>query len=148
MDQLSAWLAWCHPGYSLNDATTWIELTTLGRENRSLFDFAVFDGDGTYAGACGLNWIDVDHRVANLGYWIRTSRTRRGVAPAAVRQVYQWAFANTPINRIEILAAVGNVASQRVAEKSGARRDGVLQKRLMVRGAPVDAVLFSIIRPD
>jgi RimJ/RimL family protein N-acetyltransferase len=86
--------------------------------------------------------------VANLGYWVRSSATGRGIAPAAVLQLIPWVFLNTPLHRLEIVAAVDNVRSQRVAEKVGAHRDAVLKKRTLVRGQPSDAVLFSILRPD
>lgn len=63
-------------------------------------------------------------------------------------QLISWTFANTTQNRVEIVAAVDNVRSQRVAEKVGAYRDAVLRKRVMVRGLPSDAVLYSVVRPD
>jgi len=37
---------------------------------------------------------------------------------------------------------------RRVAEKAGARREGVLRKRLLIRGESLDAVLFSFIAED
>ena len=86
--------------------------------------------------------------VANLGYWVRSSLAGRGIAAAAVRKLAPWAFEHTAVNRLEIVAAVANVRSQRVAEKVGAHRDAVLRKRALLRGAPTDAVLFSILRPD
>jgi RimJ/RimL family protein N-acetyltransferase len=35
-----------------------------------------------------------------------------------------------------------------VAEKSGAKREGVLRKRLLIRGESLDAVLFSLVAED
>lgn len=113
-----------------------------------MYDFAIIDTNGTYAGGCGVNHINRLDRFANLGYWVRTSRAGRGIAPAAVLQLISWTFANTTLNRVEIVVAVDNVRSQRVAEKVGARRDAVLKKRVMVRGLPSDAVLYSVVRPD
>jgi RimJ/RimL family protein N-acetyltransferase len=65
-----------------------------------------------------------------------------------VVQLISWTFANTTLNRVEIVVAVDNVRSQRVAEKVGAHRDAVLEKRVMVRGLPSEAVLYSVVRPD
>jgi len=50
--------------------------------------------------------------------------------------------------RIEIVAAVDNIPSQRVAEKAGARREGVLRNRLFINGESLDAVLFSLVPED
>jgi RimJ/RimL family protein N-acetyltransferase len=52
------------------------------------------------------------------------------------------------LQRIEILAAVGNKASQRVAEKAGAKKEGLLRKRLSIRGQAHDAVMYSLIASD
>jgi RimJ/RimL family protein N-acetyltransferase len=145
---LKPWLAWAKADYSANDALTWVNLTREGHASGTLYDFAVFDGTGRYAGACGINQIQHETRVANLGYWVRSSASGRGVAPAAVSAVVSWAFARTRINRLEIVAAVDNVRSRRVAEKSGAHFDAVLRKRLVVDGAPVDGALYSFVRPD
>jgi RimJ/RimL family protein N-acetyltransferase len=86
------------------------------------------------------------HRCANLGYWVRSSATGQGVAPVAVRLLANWAFRETEILRLEILAAVGNRRSQRVALKAGAVREGVLRDRLFLRDEPQDAIVFSIVR--
>jgi ribosomal-protein-serine acetyltransferase len=46
------------------------------------------------------------------------------------------------------VAAVGNVHSQRVAEKIGATREGILRNRLTLGGKQVDAVMYSLIPED
>src|SRR5207237_152037 len=78
-------------------------------------------------------------------YWVRSSAARRGVAAAAVRELIDWAKANTDLHRLEILMAVGNAASIHVAEKIGGVREGVLRSRLLLHGEFHQAVLFSVI---
>ncbi len=139
-------LAWCHPQYSAAEAEKWIDsrapLAALGRE----YTFAIVDTDGRFLGGCGLNQINRIHRFGNLGYWVRTSATRRGVATEAVRQIAKFAFAKTDLVRLEIVCAMGNDASQRVAERAGAVREGVLRHRLLLHGQAVDAVMYSLVR--
>jgi RimJ/RimL family protein N-acetyltransferase len=140
------WLPWCHAQYSLAEAVEWIRsrapLTVEGRE----YAFAIIGTDGRFLGGCGLNQINSIHRFANVGYWVRTSATRHGVATEAVRQLAEFAFANTDLVRLEIVCAVGNDPSLRVAERAGAVREGVLRRRLLVHGQPVDAVMYSLVR--
>jgi RimJ/RimL family protein N-acetyltransferase len=147
MAEVAPWMPWCHPGYSRNEAADWIEQTIVGHRAGTLFDFAIL-ADGRFAGACGINRIDGANRVANLGYWIRTSRAGAGITPRAVRLLLDWAFHATALNRIEIVAAVDNVRSQRVAAKVGARREAVLAERTVVRGEPVDAIMYRVLRSD
>jgi RimJ/RimL family protein N-acetyltransferase len=146
--ELNRWMPWCEPGYGRADALEWIEMTIVGREKGTLFDFAIVDGRGRYFGGAGINQIRAAEGVANVGYWVRSSATGAGIAVAAARQVIDWGIANTRLNRFEIVAAVENRRSQRVAEKLGAVRDAVLRKRLLVDGIAVDAVLYSVLRPD
>lgn len=140
------WLAWCHPHYSLAEAEEWVRsrapLATHGREHA----FAIVSPQGRLLGGCGLNQINPLHRFANLGYWVRSSATRQGVATEAVRQVASFAFAHTDLVRLEIVCAVGNVTSQRVAERAGAVREGVLRRRLVLHGESVDAVMYGLVR--
>jgi len=82
-----------------------------------------------------------------LGYWVRTSAARRGVATTAVRQLVDWGFEHTDLVRMEVLVSTHNVASLRTASKAGAEREGVLRSRLWLHGLAHDAVVFSFIRP-
>lgn len=137
---------WCHPALSLADTRTWIEAQMQAFAARKSFEHAIVGEDGECLGACGLNQLDEANRRANLGYWVRTSATRRGVATAAVRQLVRWGFAHTDLIRLEVIVSIRNVASLRVAEKSGAIREGVLRNRLLLHGVAHDAVLFSFLR--
>lgn len=146
--RLMNWMPWCHVGYTEQESRDWIRTTIEGHITGTMFDFAVFDTHGRFAGACGLNQIRSNDRYANLGYWIRTSACGQGLAGAAALRVGEWAFANTNLNRLEILVAVGNTASQRVAQKLNAHYEGRLRSRVMLHGDPTDAHLYSIVRSD
>ena len=115
-------------------------------EQRTAFEFAIVSGDGRYLGGCGLNQIDRANSRANLGYWVRRSAAGRGVATQAVRSIRDWAFQHTDLVRLEVVIAAGNVASHRVAEKSGAIREGILKRRLILHGAAHDATMFALTR--
>jgi len=147
LEQIAPWMPWCHPDYSIEDANLWIETTLRASETGTMYDFAILSND-RIAGGCGINHINTQDRVANLGYWIRTSCTGQGIASFAVKLLIAWAFANTNLNRIEIVVAVGNHKSQRVAERVGARKDAILPMRTMANGCPSDAIMNSVLRPD
>ena len=67
---------------------------------------------------------------------------------AAVRLTAEFGFRELGLHRVEIVAAVGNDASQRAAQKAGATREGVLRNRIVLRGEVLDAVMFSLIPQD
>jgi RimJ/RimL family protein N-acetyltransferase len=111
--------------------------------------YAIFDAETEqFLGGVGLNQPNAAHKFFNLGYWVRTSVQNRGIASRAARILAKASFEDLPVNRIEILAAIENIPSQKAAEKAGARREGVLRKRLMIGGSAHDAVMFSFVRED
>ena len=147
--EMSPWMPWCHADYSIEESRAWVESRAEAWEKGTEYDFAITDArDGFFLGGCGLNHIDQANRIANLGYWVRTSRAKKGVASAAARLLAQFGLGKLELNRIEIMAAVGNKASQRVAEKVGAKREGILRNRRVVRDQVYDTVMFSLISKD
>lgn len=86
--------------------------------------------------------------TAEVGYWTAPAARGRGVAPAAVRAICRWAFAERELDLIEWRAEIGNVASRRVAEKAGFVLEGSLRKRLVHRGERVDAWIGSLVRGE
>jgi ribosomal-protein-serine acetyltransferase len=139
------WLGWCHPRYSLDEAAEWVATQEQLAQRGEAFAFAIWS-EGQYAGGCGINQINRANRFANLGYWVRSGAMGRGVAPTAARLVAEYAFRETDLIRLEIVCAIGNLRSQRVAEKVGAVREGVLRNRLLLPSGPSDAVMFSLLR--
>ena len=149
LPELSAWMAWAHQDYSIKESRAWIKQKPEQWKKGLEYDFAIFDaGDGTYLGGCGLNRIDNINRLANLGYWVRSSRTGRGVATGATLLLARWGFEKLGFQRIEIMAAIDNTRSLRVAEKAGAKLEGVLRNRLTLNGRLHDAVMHSLVPGD
>lgn len=111
--------------------------------------FAVVDPEhGACAGSIGLRVTAPAFRVAELGYGLRPGWRGRGLTTRAVRLVADWAFTRAGIARLEIGAAVGNVASQRVAERAGFQREGVARRRLPTAdGGRTDEVRFGLVAP-
>jgi ribosomal-protein-serine acetyltransferase len=147
--EMHPWLPWCHPAYSIEDSAGWV----AGQADRWLsgseFNFVIEDPrTGRFLGGVGLNNIQREHQMASLGYWVRTSAARRGVATAATLLCARFAFEQAGLTRVEIFMAVGNRASERVAIKCGARREGLLRNRIVLHGEAVDAHLFSLVPGD
>ena len=110
------------------------------------YDFVILDKQNRiFLGGCAIDQINRKHNFANLGYWIRSSQTGKGIATAAVRLISRFGFETLGFTRLEIVAAVQNRASQRVAEKVGAIREGIHRNRHVVRDKMYDAVMFSLI---
>lgn len=147
--EVSPWLVWCHADYGIDDSRGWVHSRERAWNASEEYSFVIVDAaNGAPVGGCGLNKFDHINRRANLGYWTRTSQTGRGLATAAARLLARWGFDRVGLTRIEIVAAVGNSASQRVAVKLGAVREGILRNRCFLADGPHDALSYSLIPGD
>jgi ribosomal-protein-serine acetyltransferase len=149
IEEMSPWLPFAHEGYSIKETRDYLKRRPGEWEKGIAYDFGIYDAkDGTMLGGCGLNNIDKENRRANLGYWVRTSRTGQGVATAATLLLAKWGFEVLKLTRIEILVATDNGRSLRVAEKAGARREGTLRSRIKIYEKMHDAVMHSLVPGD
>ena len=144
--EIYPWMEWCHPRFNRKDSTAWVMSRDKDWNAGGEYSFVICDAKTRkFLGGCGINQVNDAHRFANLGYWMRTSETGKGIATAATKLLTRFGFEELQLNRLEIVVAVGNRASERVAEKSGALREGVLRRRLLIGETPYDATMFSLI---
>jgi RimJ/RimL family protein N-acetyltransferase len=73
---------------------------------------------------------------------------RRGLATRAVRLVSDWALRALDIARLGLLTEEWNASSQRVAERAGFRREGVLRAWAAIDGRRGDYVSYSLLPED
>jgi len=147
--QLCHWMVWCHPDYSMEDSRSFVWSSERDWDRRERYSFVIEDTrDGSLVGSVGLSSIVHAHRFANLGYWVRASRTGQGIARAAVLLAAAFAFEKLGLERLELIVPVSNEASRRVAERAGAHCEGLLRKRLVLRGKLHDAALYSLLPED
>jgi RimJ/RimL family protein N-acetyltransferase len=147
--ELGQWLSWCHKDYAIQDTLQFLGSRAEAFAKDGEYAFAIIErASGRFVGATGINQVEKAALRANLGYWLRTSATKRGYATGAGKLVARWAFESQGLERIEIVAATGNLASQKVALRMGATREGIARKRLRVHGVQHDALVFSLVRGD
>jgi RimJ/RimL family protein N-acetyltransferase len=144
--ELAPWMEWMHGEYCIADTERWIVHSWKAWETDSAFGFTIVENrTGQILGSCSIRVDSPVHRNGSMGYWIRTSRTKQGFASETAALLARFGFAQLGLIRIEIIVAASNRASQRVAEKVGALREGLLRNRLLVRGKKLDAYVFSLV---
>lgn len=139
------WLPWCRPGYTLDEAEAWLQKELLAWESGSDYEFAIRTATGIYVGGAGINGVCTLQARGNLGYWVRSGQKGLGYASRAARLLRDFGLDDLGLQRIEIVAALSNIGSLRVAEKAEAHREGVLRNRIMLHGQPHDAVMHSFV---
>ncbi len=146
-DRLLPWMGWAATTHLTEDET----VRTLGEQrtarsldpaaNRTLglFDLA----DATMVGALSVHGIDADAARVELGYWVATPFTRRGLATEAVRHVVSAALRPVEdggwgLNKVHMRTAGANVAARGVPDALGLRREVRRRQHAFVEGIGVD----------
>ena len=147
--ELRPWMDWATSNFDEAAASRWVEVTQLAWEHASAFQFVVTNAQtGEYIGNCGLDGLNEKERVCSLGYWVRTSRVKQGLASRAARLAARFAFETLGLARVEIHVAARNIASQRVAQKAGAHYEGRRSNQMVVHTDVYDAVVYSLTPAD
>ena len=148
-EALEVWLPWCHSDYKIEETKGWVNFQQAAWNDKLEFSFGIFEvNSNRFVGGCGINQINWMYKIGNVGYWIRTGATGKGYASAAARLCAEFGFVDLQLNRIEIVAAKDNIASQKAAEKTGATKESLARKRLIVGDKVHDAFVYSLIRED
>ena len=149
LEELRPWFWWCHPEHTRERSAGWVASRDDAWRKGQEYSLLVRATDSERVLGCVfLNAIDKISLRGSLGYWIRPDAGRKGVATEASALIVKWAFEALGLERIEIVAAVANERSQRLAERLGARREGVARKRLRVGGVSTDAMIYALLKDD
>jgi RimJ/RimL family protein N-acetyltransferase len=149
-EEIARWLDQVPQPYTETDAREYVAVTRRGWRDGTLSAFAITDAEtGEVVGSIGLHWLDPGQAVGEVGYWVKREARGRGMASRALRLASSWAIEECGLQRLQLRADEQNVASQRVAEKAGFTREGVLRSsRYNARQRRrVDFVMYSLL-PD
>jgi RimJ/RimL family protein N-acetyltransferase len=151
LEHLRPWMPWAH-----NEPQPLPEKARLLRRFRGQFDlgqnfiFGIFSSDESeVVGGTGLH-PRVGDDAFEIGYWIRSSRIREGLATEATAALTRVAFVVCGVERIEIHVDPANAASLAVPRRLGFREEATLRRRLPARdGEPRrDETVFTLFRDD
>jgi RimJ/RimL family protein N-acetyltransferase len=106
--------------YDESHASSWIEQHERLRSEREAFPFAIVDAEtGRFLGSISVQRPGGDPPSGEVGYWVASPDRERGVATRALRLISEWAFRDLGLVSLHLHTMIGNVASERVADKAG-----------------------------
>ncbi|HWG99396.1 MAG TPA: GNAT family protein [Pilimelia sp.] len=113
-------------------------------------DLVIVDaGTGAPAGELGLYYQEPLIGTAMVGYSMLPAWRGRGYATRALRLLCRWAFDEVGVARLTAGTKPDNARSQRVLQRAGFRREGLLRGRLPWQaGERLDDVLFALLPAD
>ncbi len=134
--------------YDREMAEEFVRESAFAYLNRIAVHFAI-EIDGEFAGTIGLHTLKLSDHCAEVGYWIADSYRGKGICTEALLILTDFSLSVMRFRRLEALADFDNKASQRVLERAGYNRDGLLQSRVTKPdGRQIDMVLFSKVSSE
>ncbi|HEY5425301.1 MAG TPA: GNAT family protein [Candidatus Tumulicola sp.] len=143
---VSRWMTRAFPyPYTQRDADEWVAAVTDGSRDGH---FAI-EVDGALAGGIGFDRLDGERSgTATFGYWLGRAYWGRGIGTDAARALSDYALHSQGLRRLEASVFAQNIASAKVLEKCGFRREGALRDFYVDRsGAACDALVFGRLAP-
>lgn len=143
MDYLSQWLAWPVHCNSDQDFRLFAQ--------RSLHDYA--DGksmtcaifyQGELVGNCSFNRINYETLCAEVGYWLSKHHQGKGIITTVVKYLIDFAFEQLQLEKVQLSAAVENIASRKVAERAGMALEGILTNQEKIGSRILDHAIYGI----
>lgn len=110
---------------------------------------AVIEADGIPVGTIGL--LSIDRKNSKAEYYIAMGETEykgKGIAKEASRLILAYGFEKLGLNRIYLFTETENIKAQRLFEKVGFIREGILKQDVFSHGQFVDRIAYGYLRED
>jgi ribosomal-protein-alanine N-acetyltransferase len=140
------------PADDLTRASFRRRMKRYSEDQRSDLAYPLFifrKSDGVLVG--GLTLANVRRGCAqagSLGYWMGAAYAGKGHMTAAVAAVLPFAFGTLRLHRVEAACIPANIASIRLLEKTGFRREGFARQYLCIDGIWQDHLLYARLKDD
>lgn len=150
LPELHKWLPWAVPHYQRSDAVAFLRDSSSAWHDGRAYDFAIrrIDDSGRHVGNVSVWFTSRQAGVGEIGYWVRTDETGKGIATEAVARMLAIAFDELNMHRVVLRIAVDNVGSEHIATKLGFTREGLLREEVLVRGVWLDHSLWGLLEHE
>lgn len=144
---LHEWLPWAHMDYTRDDAVAFVRESILAWKEAKAYDYALRTSEDPehHLGNISIWQTSRTGKIGEIGYWVRSDLAGKGYATEATAALLRVGFDTMGLHKITLRIAVGNRASERVAEKLGFAHEGILREELLIRGNWIDHSLYAML---
>ncbi|WP_449620432.1 GNAT family N-acetyltransferase [Robertmurraya sp. Marseille-Q9965] len=103
---------------------------------------------GVMMGSCGFHNRVSQHSRTEIGFELSRDYWGQGIASEAIGAILQYGFEHMELNRIEALIEPPNLPSQKLVEKQGFIREGLLRQYEFTSGKFDDLYMYSMLKRD
>jgi len=133
--------------YTLDHAIDFVRSDPFSFAERREFRFVIDHGNGDevkFAGVISLHTINIKNHTAEIGYWLEKSMRGKGIGTIAAKIITDYGLRTLGLRRIDGLADVDNVDSQKLLTSAGFEKEGILRNKVSRDdGRQIDMALFA-----
>jgi len=135
--------------YRLDDAYRFIAVTHTALRAKKAFNFGIeYKEEKEIIGMISLEHVNFQHLFAETGYWLGRKYWSQGIAREALQLVLKFGFEQLKLNRIYARVMHPNIASARVLEKTGFKKEGIMRKSIWRGGTWMDLIWYAILKEE
>ncbi|GEK90567.1 GNAT family N-acetyltransferase [Alkalibacterium kapii] len=103
---------------------------------------------GKIAGSISLQDFDWTTRSAEIGYWLGSDFTGRGIMTRSVSTLLDYAFSELDLHKVEIWAAEENTKSRQIPERLGFTQEGKRRDNEYINGKYLTMVIYGLLKDE
>lgn len=147
--ELEPWLPWVPFNVDLESSGRYAEASASDWDAARATRFSIRErATRRLLGVIGLESFAHLHESVELGYWLRTDSTGKGLMTEAANGVVDWAFNAVNAHRIRVAAATDNHPSLAVIGRVGFRFEGIARQAERCNGRWLDHAVFALLATD
>lgn len=146
--ELERWMPWARELPSRAQLEVVLRDNATSFESDAEWNYAIVESESDeLVGSCGLHRFE-EPTCPEIGYWIRSDRTRRGYATRAARQLVNAAFSHLgDADRLKIRMDRANAASAAVPARLGFTLDHEEDREIVTSGHTGKGYVWILERP-
>lgn len=117
-------------------------------EVRKNYDLAITLKSNRLIGACGIDDIKLRNKKGELGYCLNKKYWGKGYATETAEALLKLGFDDLELHRIHARCDTRNKKSEKVLERIGMKREGVLREHKMIDGRWRSSYIYSILKSE
>jgi RimJ/RimL family protein N-acetyltransferase len=146
-EEIQKWLPLPSP-YAVSHADFFVNTLATGVRTSGRGIVFAIDKNGDFVGCIDVKRAECLNGTCEIGYWSVPEFRGLGYVSMALTLLSRWLLLEQEFERVEVRVAVENLASRRVAIKSGFTQEGVARAAGRVHAGRVDLLIYSKVRSD
>ncbi|MFO8068692.1 MAG: GNAT family protein [Alkalibacterium sp.] len=144
---LKQWMTWVDQVQSVEDIGEVTYKHLLEFTEQKAVHFVIMYED-EIAGSVSIKDIDWSLRSAEIGYWLGSEYTGKGIMVRTVSSLLDYAFNKLNLHKIEIWAAEGNEKSRSIPERLGFVQEGMRRDNELIDGKYVNMIIYGLLKDE